>query len=55
MSRYCPIVDHRVTYQFCEDCDDHKCKNKDEEKDKDEDKRVFASLGSLLTSEKKTK
>lgn len=35
MSRYCPIVDHRVTYQFCEDCDDHKCREKDKEEDKD--------------------
>ena len=56
MSRYCPIVDHRVTYQFCEDCDDHKCKNKDmETEEKDEDKREFASFGSSLTREKKTK
>lgn len=40
MSRYCPIVDHKVTYQFCEDCEDHKCreKDKDKEEDKEEDK-----------------
>lgn len=25
MSRYCPIVDHNVTYQFCEDCEDRQC------------------------------
>lgn len=33
MSRYCPIVDHRVTYQFCDDCDDHKCRNEDKDKE----------------------
>lgn len=38
MSRYCPIVDHKVTYQFCEDCEDHKCREKDKEEDKEEDK-----------------
>lgn len=36
MSRYCPIVDHNVTYQFCEDCEDRQCsernnKNKSKE------------------------
>lgn len=38
MSRYCPIVDHKVTYQFCEDCEDYKCRNKEKEdyKEKDE-------------------
>ena len=25
MSKYCPIVDSKVTYQFCEDCDDRLC------------------------------
>lgn len=25
MSRYCPIVNHNVTYQFCEDCEDRQC------------------------------
>ena len=25
MSRYCVIVDKKVTYQFCEDCDDKYC------------------------------
>ena len=35
MSRYCPIVDHKVTYQFCEDCDDHKCENKDKNENRE--------------------
>ena len=27
MSRYCPIMDQKVTYQFCEDCDEKICRN----------------------------
>ena len=26
MSRYCPIVGHKVTYQFCDDCEKKYCK-----------------------------
>lgn len=26
MSKYCPIVKKRVIYQFCEDCEEKKCK-----------------------------
>ena len=25
MSKYCPIVKHKVTYQFCDDCDEKEC------------------------------
>ena len=28
MSRYCPIVGQKMTYQFCEDCDEKICRNK---------------------------
>ena len=31
MSRYCPIVGQKVTYQFCEDCDEKICKDKTHE------------------------
>ena len=27
MSRYCPIMEQKVTYQFCEDCDEKICKD----------------------------
>ncbi len=26
MSRFCPIVNKKITYQFCEDCEDKPCK-----------------------------
>jgi len=45
MSKYCPIVDHKVTYMFCEDCDDKVClekkdRNKEEkESDKEKEKK----------------
>lgn len=25
MSKYCPIVNRKVIYQFCEDCEDKQC------------------------------
>lgn len=25
MPKYCPIVNKKVTYQFCQDCDDKPC------------------------------
>ena len=28
MSKYCPIVERTVTYQFCQDCDDKVCEQK---------------------------
>ena len=27
MSKYCPLINRVVTYQFCQDCDDKPCKN----------------------------
>ena len=33
MAVYCPIVEHKVTYQFCQDCEDKKCKEKEKEKE----------------------
>lgn len=26
MSKYCPIIKDKVTYMFCEDCDELKCR-----------------------------
>lgn len=28
MSKYCPIVDHKVTYQFCQECEKRICSTK---------------------------
>lgn len=36
MSRYCPIVDHNVIYQFCEDCEDRQCSKRNIVKQKGE-------------------
>lgn len=29
MSKYCPIMERKVTYQFCQDCDNHVCEDVD--------------------------
>ena len=33
MSKYCPIVERKITYQFCQDCDDRVCEQKKYETD----------------------
>ena len=33
MSKYCPIVNNKVTYQFCEDCETKECRNKTQNQD----------------------
>ena len=35
MSKYCPIVDHKVTYLFCAECEDRKCKSKENKESKE--------------------
>lgn len=39
-SKYCPIVDHKVTYMFCEDCEEKICLEKiDKNKEEDENNK----------------
>lgn len=39
MSKFCPIVNRKVTYQFCQDCDDKICRKQEIKKNKDNQER----------------
>ena len=36
MAKYCPIINEKVTYQFCEDCEEKICKENNKEKNHEE-------------------
>ena len=35
MSKWCPIINEKVIYQFCEDCEEQLCRKKEKEKKKE--------------------
>ena len=46
MSRFCPIVNGRVVYLICQDCDDKECEKKSS-KQSEKTIRYFGNYGKL--------
>lgn len=49
MARYCPITQCKVTYMFCQECDDRICKKTDFSKNNDQ-KDDFSKSDSKSSS-----
>ncbi len=51
MSRFCPILNTRITYQACEDCDEKPCKKTDSHKITKEKSTEASTNKSALKTE----
>lgn len=50
MARYCPITQCKVTYMFCQECDDRICKKTDFSNKNNDQKDDFSKSDSKSSS-----